>query len=51
MNIKNTFLKLTEYTTPWGSEDDLVSILPNGVQRDRWGNYHLNIGNSKTIFT
>ena len=51
MDFKKTFLALTEYTTPWGMEDDLRPILPVSAQRDKWGNYHVKVGNSKTIFT
>jgi len=51
MDFKSTFLSLTEYTNPWGTESELESILPKGVQKDKWGNYHLKVGNSKTIFT
>lgn len=51
MDFKKTFLALTEYTTPWGLESELEPLLPSGVQKDKWGNYHLKIGNSKTVFT
>lgn len=51
MDFKKTFLALTEYTNPWGTESELEPLLPKGVQKDRWGNYHLKIGDSKTIFT
>lgn len=51
MDFKKTFLALTQYTTPFETESDLEALLPSGVQKDRWGNYHLKIGNSKTIFT
>lgn len=51
MDFKQVFLSLTEYTTPWGTESDLENLLPKGVQKDRWGNYYIKVGNSKTIFT
>ena len=51
MNIKETFLKLTEYTTPYGNESDLESLLPSGIQKDQFGNYFMKIGNSETLFT
>ena len=51
MNIKETFLKLTEFTTPYGHESDLESILPTGFQKDESGNYFVKIGNSETLFT
>lgn len=51
MNIKETFLQLTEWTTPFKFESDLEPLLPNGIQKDKWGNYFLEIGQSETIFT
>ena len=51
MNIKETFLNLTQYTVPHGKEDTLRKYLPNGVQRDEFGNYSITIGNSSTLFT
>lgn len=54
--IKDTFLKLTSKTYPYGTEDELVlEMTKNGVfpnlQKDEWGNYFYSIGSSKTIFT
>jgi len=53
-NFKNLFLELTEYTVPAGYEEELVPILkryvPN-LQKDSVGNYFVEIGNSKTLFT
>lgn len=54
MNIRETFLKLTEYTTPFGTESDLEPILMELVpdlKKDSIGNYHKIIGNSETLFT
>jgi hypothetical protein len=51
MNFKDTFLKLTEYTVPFGYEDTLESLLPNGFKKDEVGNYYYVIGESKTLFT
>ena len=54
MNFKETFLKLTEYTTPFQTESDLEPILlsmVSGLKRDTIGNYHKVIGNSETLFT
>jgi len=54
--IKDTFLKLTERTWPFGTEDELVNmmkianILPKELQKDSHGNYFLKIGESKTVF-
>jgi hypothetical protein len=51
MNFKETFLKLTEYTVPFGYEDTLESLLPKGWNKDSIGNYYYKIGNSTTLFT
>lgn len=51
MDFKSIFLKLTEYTIPFGYEDTLESILPKGWKKDSIGNYFYEIGKSKTIFT
>jgi hypothetical protein len=52
--IKSTFLRLTEWTYPYGYEDDVVSIFsdlfPNDLQKDEHGNYFLKIGESRTVF-
>ena len=49
--IKDTFLKLTEYTIPFGKEHTLRKYLPNGTRKDSFGNYYIKIGNSETLFT
>lgn len=51
MNIKNTFIELTNYTYPYGYEDLLVDFLPKGYKTDEDGNYFYEVGSgSKTIF-
>jgi hypothetical protein len=49
-NVKDTFLALTSHTYPHGNEHRLRYFLPEGVTRDRHGNYIYQIGNSRTIF-
>ena len=51
MNFKETFIKLTEYTVPFGYEYTLENLLPSGWKKDSIGNYYYEIGNSKTLFT
>lgn len=54
MNIKETFLKLTEFTTPFKSETDFESLLSSLIpelKKDGIGNYHKVIGDSDTVFT
>jgi hypothetical protein len=51
MNFKETFLKLTEYTIPYGEEESLLPLLPKNLIKDKWGNWYLTIGQSKTLFT
>lgn len=51
MKIRELFLELTQRTYPHGTEDQLLEYLPNGVQRDEWGNYWIKIGDSNTIFS
>ncbi len=51
MNFKETFLNLTEYTTPFGFESDLEKYLPTSLKKDEWGNYYTSIGDSQTLFT
>lgn len=51
MNFKETFLKLTEYTTPFGYESELEPLLPKGWKKDSIGNYYYSIGKSDTMFT
>lgn len=49
--FKELFVKLTEYTIPFGEETKLESILPSGYKVDEIGNYYYEIGNSETLFT
>jgi hypothetical protein len=51
MNIRETFLKLTQFTYPHGTEAKLKPYLPNGFQEDDFGNYFIKIGESDTMFT
>lgn len=51
MNIRETFLKLTQWTYPHGTEHKLKSYLPKGIQEDDFGNYFIKIGESDTMFT
>jgi hypothetical protein len=50
MNIKETFLKLTSRTYPYGNEHRLRYMLPKDIMRDKHGNFYYQIGKSKTIF-
>jgi len=50
MNIKETFLKLTSRTYPYGNEHRLRSSLPKDTKRDKHGNFYYKIGSSRTIF-
>lgn len=49
--FKELFIKLTEYTIPYGHETKLEKYLPNGYKKDSIGNYYIQIGNSETLFT
>ena len=52
MNIKEKFLQLTEYTTPFGNEKELRHLLPSFLKQDKWGNYYHKIGTRPTtLFT
>lgn len=51
LEIKETFLKLTEYTIPFKHEYKLEKYLPKGYKKDSTGNYYLEIGKSETLFT
>lgn len=50
MTIKEQFLKLTEYTIPYGYEHTLLKYLPYGLKQDSFGNYYKLIGESETLF-
>lgn len=37
MNFKDTFLQLTDYTVPFGTEQDIEHLLPIGWKKDSIG--------------
>jgi hypothetical protein len=49
--FKSLFLKLTEWTIPFGEEQRLEKYLPSGFKKDNIGNYYYEIGKSETLFT
>jgi len=49
MNIKETFLKLTQRTYPHGTEAELYNLLPPYLLKDSFGNLYFQIGESPTI--
>lgn len=49
--FKALFLKLTQYTIPFGKEKFLEKYLPPGYKKDSVGNYYYEIGQSETLFT
>lgn len=51
MNIRETFLKLTEFTYPFETEYKLRKYLPSNIKEDNFGNYYIKIGESDTLFT
>ncbi len=54
MNFLETFLDLTEYTIPFGSEETFIPKLKKyipSLTKDIIGNYYITIGNSETLFT
>jgi hypothetical protein len=54
MNFLETFLKLTEYTIPFGNEDLIIPFIKERVPnltKDVVGNYYTVIGKSETLFT
>ncbi len=50
MDIKETFLKLTDYTYTLGDEHLLKDRLPKDVIEDEIGNYYMKIGETETMF-
>lgn len=50
MDIKKTFIRLTNYTCPHGEESQYLRFLPKGLMEDEFGNYFYQIGESKTVF-
>lgn len=52
MNIKETFLRLTNHTYPHGHEEKLFEFLPMDIlQKDKFGNLFIQIGESDVMFT
>lgn len=54
MNFQEVFLKLTEFTTPFGHErtlEEILKVFVPGIKRDVIGNYHITLGKSETLFT
>jgi len=55
MDIRQTFLDLTEYTIPYRKdnryEKTLEKYLPKGYKTDSVGNYYVEVGTSETLFT
>lgn len=49
--FKALFLKLTQYTIPFGKEKFVEKYLPQGFKKDSVGNYYYEIGQSETLFT
>lgn len=50
-DIEATFLAFTQVTIPFGLEHLLEPLLPEGIQKDGWGNYFITIGKSETLFS
>ncbi len=51
MNIKQTFLNLTNRTYPHGTENDVLHLLPSELMPDEFGNFFIEIGsNTTTMF-
>ena len=50
MTTTERFLKLTEYTTPFGNEHLLRQYLPDSLKTDEFGNYYVKIGDSRNMF-
>ena len=51
INIKELFLELTKFNTPYRTEDKVKHLLPKNIKKDEFGNYYLRIGKSKSMFT
>lgn len=54
IDFKNIFLKLTEFTIPYGHEYKLYPILYDiipDLKKDSFGNLYIEVGESKTLFT
>ena len=52
MRTRRKFIKLTKFTYPHGTENQLKKFLPKGYQSDEHGNFYLKIGDQPTtMFT
>jgi len=51
MDIRQTFLNLTKFTYIHGNEYLLEKYMPSNIQKDKFGNYFIKIGESSTMFT
>jgi hypothetical protein len=51
MNVKKTFINLTKFTYTHGTEALLEHHLPKGIEKDKYDNYFIKIGESETMFT
>jgi hypothetical protein len=51
MNIRDTFIRLTNRTYPHGTEKEIFSLLPNTLNEDEFGNLFIKIGESDVMFT
>src|ERR1035437_5951846 len=51
IDIKETFLKLTNHTYPHGKEHLLLNLLPQNLDMDEFGNLFIKIGESDVMFT
>ena len=51
MNVLEKFIELTKEIHSYGSEERMQSFLPEGIEQDEVGNYYLEIGQSRSIFT
>jgi hypothetical protein len=52
MRTRRKFIKLTKFTYPHGTENQLKKFLPKGYQEDEHGNFYLKIGDKpSTMFT
>ena len=52
MRTRRKFIKLTKFTYPYGTENQLKKFLPKGYTEDEHGNFYLKIGDKpSTMFT
>ncbi len=50
-DIKSTFISLVTETYPHGTEEEVMKYMPDGLTKDKFGNYYKIIGKSETMFT